>query len=165
GQTAETVYRDRRGRKLDMLSEFMRQQDAREGAVREKADAEYEWGRGKVQKEDKERQRDELENIKLAPFARTAEHLDEELKAQLRSDDPMAAYMAKKQAKTAAASGKPLKPVYKGPPPKPNRFGILPGYRWDGVDRGSGWEQKLVDAQLARRHKGEASYQYGCADM
>jgi hypothetical protein len=29
-----TVYRDKRGRKLDMLNEFMRQQAAREGKVR-----------------------------------------------------------------------------------------------------------------------------------
>lgn len=28
GRGAETVYRDRKGRKLDMLNEFMRQQDA-----------------------------------------------------------------------------------------------------------------------------------------
>lgn len=31
GQGATTVYRDKKGRKLDMLNEFMRQQDARAG--------------------------------------------------------------------------------------------------------------------------------------
>lgn len=30
----------------------------------------YEWGRGKVQKEDEEAKRRELEEIKAAPFAR-----------------------------------------------------------------------------------------------
>lgn len=31
GQGAETVYRDKKGRKLDMLNEFMKSQDARAG--------------------------------------------------------------------------------------------------------------------------------------
>lgn len=31
GQGAQTVYRDKKGRKLDMLNEFMKSQDARAG--------------------------------------------------------------------------------------------------------------------------------------
>ena len=33
GKNAETVYRDKKGKKLDMLNEFMRQQAVRDGKV------------------------------------------------------------------------------------------------------------------------------------
>ena len=39
---------------------------------------------------------------------------------------------------------KATKPVYTGGVPNNNRFNVLPGYRWDGVDRGTGYEVGLT---------------------
>ncbi|CAM9097344.1 unnamed protein product [Pylaiella littoralis] len=167
GQGAETVYRDKKGRKLDMLNEFMKSQDARAGKKVEEAKEQFAWGRGKVQKEEEKQWKEELENIAAEPFARTVDdtRLEEARKAEIRADDPMAAYMAKKKVKERVKSGKPLKPEYKGPQPKPNRFGIRPGYRWDGNDRGNGWEARIVAKGVDNNYKAELAYKWATADM
>eukprot|EP00644_Phytophthora_capsici_P007000 jgi/Phyca11/532836/estExt2_fgenesh1_pg.C_PHYCAscaffold_80144 len=50
GANAETVYRDKRGRKLDMLNEMVRQQEILDGKRKREEREEYEWGTGEVQK-------------------------------------------------------------------------------------------------------------------
>jgi len=171
GQNAETVVRDRRGRKLEMLSEFLNQEAFKEGKAAKKAKEEYEWGRGKVQKEKDEEHRKELEDIKNAPFARYENDptLERARKAEIRTDDPMAAYMMKKQreatVEAAARSGKVLKPEYKGPAPRPNRFNIRPGYRWDGIDRGNGFEGKWFKRQSELVHKHQKDRAWGMSDL
>ena len=65
------MYRDKRGRKLDMLNEFMRQQAARDGKEVKMEKAQFEWGKGAVQKEAVEDAQKELERIAAEPFART----------------------------------------------------------------------------------------------
>ena len=57
------------------------------------------------------------------------------------------------------------KPIYQGPPPPPNRFGILPGYRWDGVDRSNGYEKKFFERINAKKALQEESYKWSVEDL
>ncbi|KAF9243511.1 Pre-mRNA-splicing factor of RES complex-domain-containing protein [Melanogaster broomeanus] len=156
----ETIYRDASGRKID--TKVARAEAARKKREREELDAKkMEWGKGLVQREEEEKRRSQLEKNKSLPFSRRADdkELNEELKAQDRWNDPAAAFLTKKTSKG------PRRPEYSGPPPPPNRFGIKPGYRWDGVDRGNGFEQKFFQRLNERKRTTAASYEWSVDDM
>ncbi len=89
-----------------------------------------------------------------APFARTIDdpELEKDKKSILRDGDPMAEYFAQRNAEKDEEENKIIekrgevrrKPLYSGPSPAPNRFGIRPGYRWDAVDRGNQFERRVL---------------------
>ncbi|OBZ67299.1 Pre-mRNA-splicing factor CWC26 [Grifola frondosa] len=156
----ETVYRDSSGRRVDIAAE--RAEAARLKREREEREArKMEWGKGLVQREDAEKRKREEETMRSRTFARSKDdvELNAELKAQERWNDPAAAFLTKKRSKG------PRKPEYTGPPPPPNRFGIKPGYRWDGVDRGNGFEKKLFQRQNEKRRRGAESYEWSVDEM
>ena len=145
----ETVYRDASGRKIDMKLE--KAEAARKKREREEREAQkMVWGKGLVQREEADKRKQEEERIRQRGFTRYAD--DEELnrtqKDKERWNDPAAAFMTVRSSRnfshypdrvdtsghlqTKRTKG-PRKPEYSGPPPPPNRFGIKPGYRWDGV--------------------------------
>ncbi|KIJ11952.1 hypothetical protein PAXINDRAFT_83664 [Paxillus involutus ATCC 200175] len=157
----ETVYRDASGRKID--TKAARADAARKKREREEKEAKkMQWGKGLMQRDEEEKRRLQLEKNKSLPFSRRADdkELNEELKAQERWNDPAAAFLTAKKA-----SKGPRKPEYSGPPPPPNRFGIKPGYRWDGVDRGNGFEKKLFQRHNERKRTAAASYEWSVDDM
>eukprot|EP00088_Acartia_fossae_P000110 TRINITY_DN10031_c0_g1_i3.p1 TRINITY_DN10031_c0_g1~~TRINITY_DN10031_c0_g1_i3.p1 ORF type:complete len:399 (-),score=99.74 TRINITY_DN10031_c0_g1_i3:165-1361(-) len=86
------------------------------------------------------------------PLTRTEDDTDRDamLKEQEREDDPMAEYMRKKKEKKAGGKKAIRFPKYTGPQPPPNRFGIWPGYRWDGVVRTNGFENKLLTKDVRK---------------
>lgn len=97
--------------------------------------------------------------------------------------------MSQKKSRT------PAKPVYKGPPGPANRFNIPPGYRyaitfyyiilvlsilflrviflrlikffyrWDGIDRGNGFEKELFKAQAHKQANKDEAYLWSVEDM
>jgi len=164
GQTSETVYRDKHGRKVDVIAKFEEHQ--REKKRREEADEieQKQVKKGAVQKMDEEAFRKEQVRIQSGSFARKIddETLEQQRKDVLREGDPMFEMEMKKRATQTGRTGKPL---YKGPSPKPNRFGIRPGYRWDGNARGNGFEDKVLAHIHGQKAKKEAAYKWSVSDM
>ncbi|KAG5953052.1 hypothetical protein E4U53_007094 [Claviceps sorghi] len=139
----ETVYRDATGRRVDLS---MKRAEAKKIAadieIREKEAKQA--LRGKIQLQEARQRTEQLQNAKFLPFARTAddENLNKELKEQDRWNDPLLQFGGENnrdQGKVRKGGGK--KPLFVGAAP-PNRYGIKPGYRWDGVDRGIGFEME-----------------------
>lgn len=169
----ETVYRDKSGKKLDMVDEFMKRRSVEENTKAKLEQAQYEWGKGSVQKQEIEDYKREMEEIANEPFARTIDDpkLERIRKEELRLGDPMAAYFSSRKMKndeiTTGASTKRRsgKPLYNGPLPLPNRFGIRPGYRWDAIDRGNGFEKKLMIKLSDKNSFKEDEYKWSVADL
>jgi pre-mRNA-splicing factor CWC26 len=81
--------------------------------------------------------------------------MNDELKERDRWNDPAAQFVTKKK-KRRSITGKPL---YQGSF-IPNRYGIRPGHRWDGVDRGNGFEKLWFNARNKVKSKQELEYMW-----
>lgn len=179
----QTIYRDKSGRKIDTKAERAELARQRRAEV-EKEMQKMEWGKGLVQREDKERRQRELEDMASKPMARYADDddMNDEMRDRDRWNDPAAAFLTEKKGKTKSKA--PQRPKYSGPMPAPNRFGILPGYRyvskpsspwqgmlsfvvrsWDGVDRSIGFERDLMQAGNLKKIQAAQARVFSTEDM
>ena len=152
----ETVYRDATGRRIDIS--MKRQEAKREAEEKERKEREVkEAQKGDVQRLAREKRREQIDEARFMPVARTVDdvEMNDELKEQDRWNDPAMQFMAKKK-KGKSASGKPL---YVGAS-APNRYGIRPGHKWDGVDRGNGWEAERFKYQNRTARNKDLDYSW-----
>ena len=169
----ETIYRDATGRRIDVSLKRAEIRKAQQEEERKKK-KEREDAMGDVQRQQKEERKQELDDAKFLTLGRGEEdeEMNDRMKAEVRWDDPMAAYVMQRQAEERGAVGGvddggsmgvvktvPKKKVYQGAAP-PNRYGIAPGWRWDGVDRGNGFEKDWFQARSKKSRNEELSYQW-----
>ncbi|XP_060941897.1 BUD13 homolog [Limanda limanda] len=162
-RNARTVFRDKGGKRRDLESE--REEHKRKAGEKAAKDEKYaQWGRGLAQGQMHQQKLEDALHESEKPLARHSDDkdLDRMLREQERDGDPMAAMLRRKKVRS---SNMPAKPQYKGPPPPPNRFNLLPGYRWDGVDRSSGFEKKRYSRMSDKKAMQDAAYKWSVEDM
>ncbi|XP_040487136.1 BUD13 homolog isoform X2 [Ursus maritimus] len=163
-QYAETVFRDKSGRKRNLKLERLEQRrKAEKDSERDELYAQ--WGKGLAQTRQQQQNVEDAVKEMQKPLARYIddEDLDRMLREQEREGDPMANFIKKNKAKEN--KNKKVRPRYNGPAPPPNRFNIWPGYRWDGVDRSNGFEQKRFARLASKKAVEELAYKWSVEDM
>lgn len=172
GKNAKTVFRDRKTGKIRQMEKELKEKEEadREQAIKEaeKKAVYNRWSKGLVQREDQiEKIENDLHEMSK-PLARYEDDTDLEkmLREREREDDPMLKEIRKKRDEEKAKEpGHKVYPKYNGPPPPANRFKILPGYRWDGVNRSNGYEAKYFNRISDREAIQEEAYHWSVQDM
>ena len=169
GKSAKTVFRDSKTGKIRNIEEEDRIKDEKTKQDNEMMEKYKKWNKG-VKQHEQQQQNLESDLYEMTkPLARYEDDadLDKLLREKEREDDPMLLSIKKKKAKNLEKiSGVSLRPTYNGPTPPPlNRFNIMPGYRWDGVDRSNGFEKRHFESINNRQANIEEAYKWSTEDM
>lgn len=167
----QTVYRDEKGRVIE-------KSQTKEAQKKELEKINYgnleKWAKGIIQKEEINQMREEIKLAKKEPFARydIDKSTEEEYRKKFRFGDPMKGLLSLHKYESGtilnsedrSSSRGYFLPKCKFTAPI-NRFGIEPGYRWDGVDRGTGFERKYLESINSRRAREEEYHKIRTEDM
>nr|POE94224.1 pre-mrna-splicing factor cwc26 [Quercus suber] len=159
GKAQETIYRDASGRVINVAMKRAELRAKAEEEARKKREKE-ESSKGDVQRREREERRRLLDEAKVMTVARHADdqQLNEELKERERWNDPMAQMSStKRTVKNGKRKGRSTSKTYQGAF-EPNRYELRPGWRWDGVDRGNGFERKWFAARNKQKDRQDLEY-------
>lgn len=156
GTSNETVYRDASGRRIDILSVRAEARRKERDEAEERERLHRELNRGLVQKQRAAAARNA--NSQDVKYTRNVDDADRnnELKEKVdRFHDPAASFLSKKsKSKLVGLTESTARDrrTYQGHY-APNRFGIAPGHRWDGIDRSNGFENLWFKKQNEIKEK------------
>ena len=138
----------------------------------EKKEQERKLQQGLVQRKLKENASKHENTISSQQIGGKVTDNDEYSKSIIRHGDPMAYLEYQKQQKSntstnaSSSLNNKIKPTYKGPASRPNRYNIKPGYRWDGIDRSTNnFEEKVFKRIYEGKRIHDDSYRARTLDM
>jgi pre-mRNA-splicing factor CWC26 len=123
-------------------------------------DQKYEWKEGLGDAERRRTRAQEADRIASDALGTRGRGYDYEsdLRRRERWDDPLSSSTTRLKAEPTESN----RPVCRFQAPS-NRFGILPGYRWDGVIRGNDYERRWFERSNEDATK-KNKYRYGGFD-
>lgn len=160
----DTIYRDASGRRIDIaLAKLEKARELKQ--LQEKQKKERDMSSGLVQQQEKAAQRKGLEDVRKEGFSRYVGNTESETlyKNRSRWNDPAAGFLSTTRTSESGNNGE-ARPRYKGGF-APNRFGIPPGYRWDGVDRGNGFEAARFKEIAKLEHRRQEYAEWSREDL
>lgn len=186
GRGAQTVFRDKEGRRVSK-EEYLEQQAAAKKKAQYDSEAQLEWGGGLKQRVEATERAAAMAAEAAKPFARSADdvELDTMHRRRTRWGDPMAGLVKAPPPEVAAPpslverhadrmkkSGFIIPQevpkhswLRRGVGPPSNRYNIRPGRHWDGVDRGNGFEREMFKRQTELRRREQEAFMWAQDDM
>ena len=168
GKYAIPVYRERAtGHKRDLKKEEEAKSEYEKAKAEEEAKKKAELekiSKGLKQNQDQKANLDDYLLEASKPFARYEDddELDKLLREKELEGDPMLEYFRQKKIKEGDSKEGVKK--FRGPASL-NRFNIVPGHRWDGVDRSNGFERRWFEKIAEKEAIKEEAYRWATDDM